>query len=199
MMLVEETTVPTSALPVAEFKDHLRLGSGFSDDGVQDAVLENYLRAAMAAIEARTGKILIEREFSWTLTAWRDDCRQPLPVAPVNAVSDVTLLDMQGQETVMDTDCWHLEPDMQRPSLQAVGACLPRLSTGGSVRIGMLAGFGPEWADLPADLAQAVMLLGAHYYEYRHDVSRSTPAMPIGVLALIERYRTVRLFMGGRV
>ncbi len=199
MMLVEETTVPASALPVVQFKDHLRLGSGFSDDGVQDAVLESYLRAAMAAIEARTGKILIEREFSWTLTAWRDARRQPLPVAPVNAISAVTLLDMQGQETVVDADRWYLEPDMQRPSLQAAGTCLPRLSTGGSVRIGMLAGFGPEWSDLPADLAQAVMLLAAHFYEYRHDVSRSSPSMPAGVLALIERYRTVRLFMGGRV
>ncbi|MCK0094215.1 hypothetical protein MWU60_01425 [Yoonia sp. F2084L] len=199
MMLVEETTVPMSALPVAAFKDHLRLGSGFSDDGVQDAVLESYLRAAMAAIEARTGKVLIEREFSWTLTAWRDARRQPLPVAPVNAISDVTLLDMQGQETVVDAGSWYLEPDMQRPSLQPAGTCLPALATGGSVRIGMLAGFGPEWTDLPSDLAQAVMLLGAHFYEYRHDVSRSTPAMPIGVLALIESYRTVRLFMGGRV
>lgn len=199
MMLVEETTVPILALPVAEFKDHLRLGSGFSDDGVQDAVLESYLRAAMAAIEARTGKILIEREFSWTLTTWRDVRRQPLPVAPVNAIRDVILLNMQGKETVVDAGSWYLEPDMQRPSLQAVGTCLPGLSTGGSVRIGMLAGFGPEWSDLPADLAQAVMLLGAHFYEYRHDVSRSTPAMPMGVLALIERYRTVRLFMGGRV
>ena len=52
MMLVEETTVPMSALPVAEFKDHLRLGSGFSDDGIQDALLDAHLRAAMAAIEA---------------------------------------------------------------------------------------------------------------------------------------------------
>lgn len=199
MMLVEETTVPASALPVAEFKDHLRLGSGFSDDGVQDAVLDSYLRASLAAIEARTGKILIEREFSWTLTAWRDARRQPLPVAPVNAVSGVTLVNLQGQETVVDADAWYLEPDTQRPSLQPVGTCLPSLSAGGSVRIGMLAGFGPEWSDLPADLAQAVMLLGAHFYEYRHDVSRAAPAMPIGVLALIERHRTVRLFMGGRV
>ncbi|EBA11371.1 head-tail connector protein [Roseobacter sp. CCS2] len=198
MMLVEETTVPMSALPVAAFQDHLRLGSGFSDDGVQDAVLESYLRAAMAAIEARTGKILIEREFSWTLTAWRDARRQPLPVAPVNAISEVTLLNMQGAETAVDADSWYLEPDMQRPSLQAAGTCLPALSAGGSVRIGMLAGFGPEWSDLPSDLAQAVMLLAAHFYEYRHDVSRSTPAMPVGVLALIESYRTVRLFMGGR-
>ncbi len=61
MMLVEQTTVPGAALPVAEFKDHLRLGTGFADDGVQDGVLEAYLRAAMAAIEARTGKILLTR------------------------------------------------------------------------------------------------------------------------------------------
>lgn len=199
MMLVEETTVPLSALPVAQFKDHLRLGSGFSDDGVQDAVLESYLRAAMAAIEARTGKILIEREFSWTLTVWRDDRRQPLPVAPVSAISAVTMINMQGQETAVDSDRWYLEPDMQRPSLQPVGTCLASIPTGGSVRIGLLAGFGPEWSDLPADLVQAVMLLAAHFYEFRHDVGRTTAPMPMGVLALIERYRTVRMFMGGRV
>ena len=81
MMLVEETTVPPSALPVTQFKDHLRLGSGFSDDGLQDGLLESFLRAAMAAIEARTGKILIEREFRWTLNAWRNGARQALPVA----------------------------------------------------------------------------------------------------------------------
>ena len=199
MMLVEETAVPLSALPVAQFKDHLRLGSGFSDDGVQDAVLESYLRAAMAAIEARTGKILIEREFSWTLTVWRDDRRQPLPVAPVSAISAVTMINMQGQETAVDSDRWYLEPDMQRPSLQSVGTCLASIPKGGSVRIGLLAGFGPEWSDLPADLVQAVMLLAAHFYEFRHDVGRTTAPMPMGVLALIERYRTVRIFMGGRV
>ncbi|MFO8127677.1 hypothetical protein [Yoonia sp.] len=199
MMLVEETTVPVLALPVAQFKDHLRLGSGFSDDGVQDAMLESYLRAAHAAIEARTGKILIERAFSWTLTAWRDASRQPLPVAPVNAIIAVTLIDVQGQETLVDPDRWYLEPDTQRPCLQPSGSRLPPLSAGGSVRIGLLAGFGPEWTDLPADLAQAVMLLAAHFYDYRHDISRSAPPMPLGVLALIERYRTVRLFMGGRV
>ncbi|SFR41614.1 phage conserved hypothetical protein, phiE125 gp8 family [Yoonia tamlensis] len=196
MMLVEETTVPQSALPVAQFKDHMRLGSGFSDDGLQNGVLESYLRAAMAAIEARTGKILIARDFSWTLTDWRDARRQPLPVAPVSAISEVTLIAMNGDETVV-TDGWYLEPDMQRPSLKASGASLPTVPTNGRVQIGLLAGFGPEWSDLPADLAQAVLMLAAHYYEYRHDVARGTPAMPFGVSALIEQYRTVRLFMGG--
>ena len=59
MVLVELTTVPTGALPVTEFATHLHLGTGFADDGSQDAVLEAYLRAAMAAIEARIGKALI--------------------------------------------------------------------------------------------------------------------------------------------
>lgn len=198
MMLVEETTVPLSALPVAAFTDHLRLGSGFSDDGMQDAVLQSYLRAAFAAIEARTGKILLEREFSWTLSNWRDQHRQPLPVAPVSAVSAVTLVDPQGGETLVDADLWYLAPDAQRPALMPTGTCLPGLSAGGTVRIGLLAGFGPEWDDLPADLGQAVMLLAAHFYEYRHDASRGAPAMPMGVQSLIEPYRTVRLFMGGR-
>ena len=56
MMLIEETAVPLAALPLAEFKAHLRLGTGFADDDIQDPVLESFLRAAMAAIEARTGK-----------------------------------------------------------------------------------------------------------------------------------------------
>ena len=199
MMLVEETTVPSGALPVAQFKDHLRLGSGFSDDGIQDALLESHLRAAMAAIEARTGKILIEREFSWTLTAWRDDRRQPLPVSPVNAIARVTLVTRIGHETEINADLWYLEPDLQRPSLQPVGPCLTSIPAGASVRIEMLAGFGPEWSDLPNDLAQAVLLLAAHFYEYRHDVSRVSPALPVTFLALIESYRTVRMFMGGRI
>ena len=48
MMLIEETTVPEAALPLAEFKAHLRLGTGFSDDDVQDPVLPGFLRAALS-------------------------------------------------------------------------------------------------------------------------------------------------------
>jgi hypothetical protein len=72
MLLMEESAVPIAALPLAEFKAHLRLGTGFADDDIQDPVLEGFLRAALAAIEGRTGKVLIEREFSWVLHDWQD-------------------------------------------------------------------------------------------------------------------------------
>lgn len=197
MMLVEETTVPQAALPVAAFKEHLRLGSGFADDGLQDTVLESFLRAAMAAIEARTGKILIERDFNWTLTHWRDAQEQALPVAPVSAIISVVLIDRNGQETTVPVTDWRLVADTQRPRLAAMGACLPSVPQSGSVRIAFVAGFGPTWEYLPADMAQAALLLAAHYYEYRHDTAGAVGSMPFGVTTLIERYRTVRLFLGG--
>lgn len=197
MMLIEETTVPTGALPVALFKEHLRLGSGFSDDGVQDVLLEGFLRSALAAIEARTGKALIERQFSWSITRWRDAYEQRLPIAPVSAIVEVAVLDRVGDATVIDPARYRLRPDMQSPRLAVNSGTLPPLPQAGSAKITMLAGFGPDWSDLPADLAQSVFLLAAHYYEYRHEVQYDGGCMPFGVSALIERYRTVRLSGGG--
>lgn len=193
MMLVEKTTAPTAALPVAQFREHLRLGSGFSDDGLQDGVLEIYLRAAIAAIEARTGKILLERELVWSVREWRDGVEEALPAAPVSAIAQVTQVERNGVETDVPSQDWTLIPDMHRALI--VGG-LPRVPNNGFVRVTMLAGFGPEWGDVPPDLGQAVMLLAAHYYEFRNDMSVSGGAMPHGVAALIERYRTVRLFLG---
>lgn len=194
MMLVELTTVPQGAFPLATMKDHLRLGSGFAEGDLQDAMIEGFLRAAVAAIEARTGKVLIERLFAWTLTDWRDPIRQPLPLAPVSAVVNIIRVDRQGNETLAP-DTWSLAPDMQRPILSGN---LPSIPSGGHVRLELLAGFGPDWSDVPADLAHACIMLAAHYYEHRTEMVTAQQSFPFGVAALIEPYRTVRLFMGGR-
>ncbi|MGR3464306.1 head-tail connector protein, partial [Limimaricola sp.] len=59
MRLIETGAVPEAALPIEGFRAHLRLGTGFAEDGLQDAGLAGFLRAAIAAIEARTGKVLL--------------------------------------------------------------------------------------------------------------------------------------------
>ncbi len=197
MMLIEETAVPDAGLPVARFKNHLRFGTGFPQDGLQDEVLQGFLRAAMAAIEGRTGKVLLEREFTLVLPGWRAPGRQALPVAPVRAVMRVAVLGPDGQETEVAPALWRLEIDMQQPAVVALSEVFPQVVRGGRVRIGFRAGFGPAWEDLPPDLAQAVLMLAAHYYEYRQDMSLGAGCMPFGVTALIERYRTVRLGAGG--
>lgn len=197
MMLVEQTTVPGTTLPVAEFKDHLRLGTGFANDGVQDSVLEGYLRASISAIEARTGKALIERSFSWTLTAWRDLSAQVLPIAPVRAITGLTITDRLGVDEVVDPARYLLEEDTHRPRLVAASLVLPSIPVGGTATIAFDAGFGPVWSDVPADLGQGVLILAAHFYENRGSGSGSEAQMPEAVAMLVNRWRVTRLFGGG--
>lgn len=196
MMLIEETSVPDGTLPVDAFKAHLRLGSGFGTDSVQDAVLVSFLRAALAAIEARTGKVSIARDFTCTFTDWRDRDAQALPVAPVTALTGFVLIDRVGERTDVDAGIYWLERDMHRPRVRSVGLALPLIPRNGTAELAFTAGYGPEWTDVPADLRQAVLLLAAHYYEYRDDTSLSDGCMPFGVTSLIERYRTMRIFGG---
>ncbi|KIC08484.1 gene transfer agent protein [Leisingera sp. ANG-M1] len=197
MMLSEVTPVPEAALPLAQFKAHLRLGTGFGEDSLQDDVLLGFLRAALAAIEARTGKALIIREFSLEIRHWRDREKAVLPIAPVQAVTEVTLRDAGGSETVLDGALYRFEGDTHRPRLLPAGSLLPAIPSGGLARIEMQAGMAADWGGLPADLGQAVMLLAAHYYEYRADTGLHSGCMPFGVTSLIERYRSQRLTLGG--
>lgn len=196
MMLSEVTPVPEAALPLEEFKAHLRMGTGFGEGSLQDTVLQGFLRAAIAAIEARTGKILISRGFSITMTRWRNMAAEVLPVVPVTAVTALVLADAAGGEVSADASAYHLEQDSQRPRLAAAGACLPAIPAGGFARLEVTAGLAADWGSLPADLGQAVLLLAAHYYEYRDETALSRGCMPFGVTSLIERYRVMRLAIG---
>lgn len=198
MMLTEQTTVPGTALPVQELKDHLRLGSGFSDGSLQDGLIESYLRAAIAAIEARIGKMLIQRRFLWVLDCWRDGDEQALPVSPVSSIASVTLIDAAGGAVIVPAASYRLIPDLHRPRLAGKGTTLPTIPASGEVRVVFDAGFGAAWTHVPADLRQAVFLLAAEYYEHRHEDTAQAAGLPFGVVTLIERWRTVRILGGGR-
>lgn len=196
MMLIEETSVPQAAIPIEEFKAHLRLGTGFAEGSLQDPVLEGFLRAAITAIEGRTGKILIDRGFAWTLGNWSRPDVQTLPVAPVLSIVEIVLKTAHGAASVVAPEKYRLVPDGSVPQVRPTGTLLPTVPTGGDVTIRFTAGMAAGWGELPADLGQAVMLLAAHYYEFRDETSLSAGCMPFGVTSLIERYRTLRIGAG---
>ncbi|WP_298358484.1 hypothetical protein [uncultured Litoreibacter sp.] len=197
MVLVELTSIDLSDLPMEAFKAHLRLGTGFDDDAIQDEVLESYIRAAMAAIEARIGKMLLHRQVVWELTDWADAASQPLPVAPVSQVSAVATIDRTGSEVAIAPSAYRLERDTHRPKLVGQGGALPSVPTGGTVQVTFDAGYGVAWLDIPPDLREAVFLLAAHYYENRRDCSGATGLMPFGIMALLDAHRNIRI-LGSR-
>ncbi len=193
MNLTETTTLTAADFPIAAFSDHLRLGTGFSDDGGQNALLESCLRAAMGAIEARTGKVLIARGFDWRTYVWRrDNGAQALPVSPVTAITQMVVFPVKGPPTYINSTLFALVPDMQRPKIVPIGGDLPKIPEYGAVQISFTAGYG-AWAAVPAALQQAVFLLAASYYEHRDTMVNSTGQMPFGVMALIAPFRRVRL------
>lgn len=198
MMLVELTAPALEALPVAGLRAHLRLGSGFemAEDEAETAALAGFLRAAIGTIEARTGKVLLARQFRLRLEDWRDPRGHPMPLAPVNTIERVEIDDGFGQVVPVDATTWRLAPDMQRPMLMPRGGWLPVVPEAGFVTVTFSAGFGAVWDAVPADLAQAVLLLAARYYEDR-SFEDTASALPFGVSSLIERWRAVRV-LGGR-
>lgn len=194
MILTEVAAPSAAAVPVRAFGEHLRLGTGFADDGSEDAVLELYLRSAMAAIEARIGRALLAREFSWSVTRWREDASQGLPIGPVRSVDAITLVEADGADTAVDPENWSVLRDSQRPRLVGrFGRNLPRIPRSGHAEIRFTAGYGDAWSDVPADLRQAVFLLAAHFYEHRSEGAVSGTMIPFGVLVLIEAYRSTRI------
>jgi uncharacterized phiE125 gp8 family phage protein len=194
MILTELSAPPVAAVPVRAFAEHLRLGSGFADDGAQDQLLELYLRSAMAAIEARLGRALLARPFSWTVTRWREEACQGMPIGPVISVESITFQEADGSEIAVDPETWSVLRDAQRPRLVGkFGRSLPRIPRGGQAEIRFTAGFGVGWEDVPHDLRQAVLMLAAHFYENRAESGTAAGAMPFGVLVLIEAYRATRI------
>lgn len=193
MFLVEREGVADAVLPIPEFRAHLHLGTGFSDDAVQDGVLERCLRAALAEIEAATGKAVFRRVFDWSLTAWRDPGRQVLPRAPVVGIEELALVDRLGARAVTDPARYLLDRDTHRPSVVASGFILPQIPVGGRVEIAFEAGYGAAWDEVPADLRQAVLLLATAHYEDRSGGGD----MPARVEEILRPYRNLRLRAGG--
>lgn len=192
MDLIETSAVADGDLPVAAFRAHLRLGTGFADEATNDALLAQYLRGAMAAIEGRTGKALIARDFRLILSTWRWPDAQALPVAPVSAVASVMLVNAAGVPALVEAARWRLVVDRHRPQIVAAGAVLPMAPAGGRIEVDFTAGFG-VWTDVPDDLRQAVLLLAAQYYDGR----TGSAALSGGVEALLARWVPIRVTAGG--
>ena len=193
MLLNEVSPAPVNPVPLKEFAAHLRLASGFTDDGSEDALLELYLRNATAVIEARTGKALISRPYMLQVASWNWRGHVVLPIGPVAAVDQIDLV-RQGTTISLSPDEWSVEPGSGRQRLTAPGGGALRVLPHGSIaEIRFSAGFGATWNDVPDDLRQAVLLLATHFFERRGGEDALDDGLPHGVLPIIERHRPIRL------
>jgi len=190
-MRLREVAPADQAPVLGEFTAHLRLGFGFADDGAEDLLLLRYLGSAISAIEAETGQALLAREFLLRVRGWDQQGQLVLPIGPVAEIEAIRFV--RGSEVVsVEPARWALMPGRSRQILSGpAGGRLPLVPRGAEVEIAFTAGHGENWADVPGELRQAVLMLAGSYYEHRHGDAPS--AMPPGVMALIRPYRPMRI------
>ncbi|HET7410295.1 MAG TPA: hypothetical protein VFJ13_08835 [Paracoccaceae bacterium] len=190
-MLLKEVAPAALAPVLGEFAAHLRLGLGFADDGAEDALLERYLGAAIAAVEARTGQALLARQFVLQAAGWDRRGHLVLPVGPVASVDVIRFVRSDGSVT-LDPAQWAVGPGTSRQRLTGPGGgALPAVPSGALVELEFTAGHADAWAGVPGALRQAVLMLAAHYHENRH--GDAGDGLPPAVAALLGAYRPARL------
>jgi uncharacterized phiE125 gp8 family phage protein len=156
-------TVDPAVEPVtlAEAKANLRI----SHDS-EDELISGLIRAARQEVEARTGTALIDQNWRLALDRWPAHCCVRLAVHPVKQVLSVTVFGADGEASLIDPQGYQLD-SLSRPArLHFEERPAPGKSMNG-IEIDFSAGFGEAGTDVPDLLKRAVLILAAHWCEFR--------------------------------
>ena len=181
---------PPAAEPVtlADMKLHLRV-----THASEDALISSLTKAAREELEQATGLALIAQGWRLYLDCWPGTLTVLIHKAPVIALSAVTIYDANGAPSSPPLpgfvlDRFSLPARLAIPD--AVAAPGKRLN---GIEIDFTAGFGATGVEVPDGLKRAIMLLAAHWYEFRgaETFDRESAAWPPSVERFVSRYRRV--------
>ena len=183
---------PPAVEPVTlgDMKQHLRV----SHDS-EDALIASLNKAAREELEQATGLALISQGWRLYLDCWPGTLTVLIHKAPVIALSAVTIYDAAGAPSPAPLSGFVLDR-FSRPARVAVPDAItaPGKKLNG-IEIDFTAGFGTTGVDVPDGLKRAIMLLAAHWYEFRgaETFDRESAAWPPSFERFVSRYRRVGL------
>lgn len=166
--------------PIAALLDELKLWLRI-EEGVEDALLFQLLRAATEAVEAHIGWLLIAREVEERGILC--DARMRLAARPVRRVISASLVGASGETAIPDA---RLEHAGQVP---AILYC-PGVRSG-AVRVRFVAGEADGWNGLAEALRLAVIRLAAYFYAHRD--GGDDAGIPAAVERMLAPFRWRRL------
>lgn len=148
-------------ITLAKAKAHLRIAHDSEDD-----LLSGLIRAARQEVERTTGSALIEQSWRLVLDAWPEGNIVELKRLPVRQVLSVTVFDSDGAASVLSPEDYQLDAISSPARLYLHSRPRPGLPING-IEIDFSAGYGEAGTDVPDLLKRAVLILVAHWYEFR--------------------------------
>jgi uncharacterized phiE125 gp8 family phage protein len=183
---------PPAAEPVtlADMKLHLRV-----THASEDALISGLIKAAREELEQATGLALIAQGWRLYLDCWPGTQTVLIQKAPVLSLSVVTIYDAAGAPFSPPLSSFVLDR-FSRPARVAVPDAIasPGKKLNG-IEIDFTAGFGATGVEVSDGLKRAIMLLAAHWYEFRgaEAFDRESAAWPPSFERFVSRYRRVGL------
>lgn len=184
-------TVEPALEPVTltEAKAHLRLGHDS-----EDALISGLIRAARDAVERATGTALIEQDWRLALDAWPQSGTLALTPHPVREILSVTVYGSEGEASTIDAGARRLDPYARPARLWLAERPAPGAALNG-IEVDFRAGYGEAGTDVPDMLKRAILMLVAHWFEFRGVAGAADQPVgfPPGFDRLVSAYRRARL------
>ncbi|MEM8749411.1 MAG: head-tail connector protein [Pseudomonadota bacterium] len=176
-------------LALSDIKQHLRI-----DHDHEDAYLGQLLKAATQYAEFACGQKLLTQTWRQYETCWPVGGMLVPRIAPVQSVNAITVFNRDGDPQVLPSESAMIERGahglrIRLPETQA------ETTAANGLEIDLVVGFGDLAIDVPEPLRHAIMMLIAHWYEFRGAVApKDQPvSLPPGFEQLIRAHREVRL------
>jgi uncharacterized phiE125 gp8 family phage protein len=189
MTLFRTTAPAVEPVTVAEAKAQLRIGHDSEDD-----FINGLIRAAREEVEARAGVAMIAQDWRLALDRWPRFGRVALLRHPVVEILSVTVYGTEGEASLVDPSTY--EADLASRPARLFFTTRPepaRILNG--IEIDFSAGFGADAGAVPEGLKRAILMLVAHWYEFRAGFGPSDQpvSIPPEFERLISSYRRGRL------
>lgn len=165
------------------------------DGDDEDALIGTLVTAARLHLESTTGRALVNQSWRLVLDAWPAGGEVRLPVAPLHELTAIRAFDEQGDDHAIPMAQFLVAGDGRgRLILPATVSGMPAIRSRLGIEIDYVAGFG-DADDVPEDLAQALLVLVAHWFEHRDAVviAGAGAVIPLGFDRLIAPWRELRL------
>jgi uncharacterized phiE125 gp8 family phage protein len=167
------------------------------DTDDEDALVTTLVTAARLHVEGTTGRALLNQSWRLVLDDWPSVGLVRLPVGPLQSLTAITAYDINGDPVTLSTDgvLWDAQAAPTLLYLPAGFGDAVILRPLQAIEIDYVAGYGPDPADVPATLRQALLLLVAYWFEHRDAVvlAGSGSVIPSGFDQLVGAYRSIRL------
>ena len=189
MPLFRTVEPPVEPVTLNEAKAHLRVSHASEDD-----LIASLIRAARDEVEKATGTALIDQSWRMTLDRWPRNAVATIARHPVKQILSVTAFGRDGAATLVDPGAYTLDALSRPARLHFDGRpAADRVMNG--IEIDFSAGFGEAGTDVPDLLKRAILMLVAHWYEFRgaFDAGDQPVAYPPGYERMISAYRLRRI------